>query len=87
MRSTNQTPWHSNHRISVVRIHPLRWLLRQSENRNRVAVRKSHLKIASGGDGNVLDSVYHMGDGRSFDPRTRLNFHSFLPIVASNASK
>src|ERR1700688_1077967 len=47
-------------------------LFRQLENRNRVAVRKSHLEIAASRDGEVLDAVDHIRDGRRVHPGAKV---------------
>src|ERR1700685_523622 len=47
-------------------------LFRQLENSNGVAVRKSHLEIATRGDGDVLDAIHHIRDGRRVDTRTQI---------------
>src|SRR5450631_3876754 len=47
-------------------------LFHQLENRNRVAERKPHLEIATRGDGDVLDAIHHIRNGRRVDTRTQV---------------
>src|SRR5271170_1151355 len=55
-----------------------RSLFRQPENRYGVAVRKSHLEIATRGDGDVLDAVHHIRHGRCVDTRTQIELPQLL---------
>src|ERR1700722_3850442 len=47
-------------------------LFRQLENRNRVTVREPHLEIATRGDGDVLNAIHHISNGRRVDTCTQV---------------